>query len=145
MPPPRLRYARAVPSQTAPGGGLVRALGLAPATAVLIANVVGTGVFVKTRVMTCNVGSPDAVLWVWLVAGLLSLACNLVEIKSDLFKLVRVYQRPVAARAATIGVWAKVLQAMVCLSVLTNAMLFSMSEQLASWCPSLYRAPPTPT
>ena len=53
---------------------LVRALTLVPATALILANVIGTGVFVKARVMTCNVGSPDMVLLVWLVAGVLSLA-----------------------------------------------------------------------
>lgn len=53
---------------------LVRALTLVPATALILANVIGTGVFVKARVMTCNVGSPDMVLLVWLVAGILSLA-----------------------------------------------------------------------
>jgi APA family basic amino acid/polyamine antiporter len=35
---------------------------------------IGTGVFLKTRVMTCNVGSAKLVLVVWLAAGLLSLA-----------------------------------------------------------------------
>ena len=35
---------------------------------------IGTGVFLKTRVMTCNVGSAKTVLLVWLAAGLLSLA-----------------------------------------------------------------------
>ena len=58
--------------------GLVRALTLLPAVALIIANVIGTGVFVKARVMTCNVGSPELVLTVWLVAGLLSLAGALV-------------------------------------------------------------------
>jgi APA family basic amino acid/polyamine antiporter len=36
--------------------------------------VIGTGVFLKTRVMTCNVGSPEMVIAVWVAAGLLSLA-----------------------------------------------------------------------
>ncbi len=35
---------------------------------------IGTGVFLKARVMTCNVGSPGAVIAVWIAAGLLSLA-----------------------------------------------------------------------
>jgi APA family basic amino acid/polyamine antiporter len=42
--------------------------------AVNVANMIGTGVFLKTRVMTCNVGSAKLVLVVWLAAGLLSLA-----------------------------------------------------------------------
>ena len=46
---------------------LMRALSLTPATALILANVIGTGVFVKARVMTCNVGSPELVLLVWLV------------------------------------------------------------------------------
>src|SRR5437868_10646184 len=53
---------------------LVRGLGLTAATSVNIANMIGTGVFLKTRVMTCNVGTPGRVLAVWLVAGLLALA-----------------------------------------------------------------------
>src|SRR5437868_6612638 len=53
---------------------LVRGLGLVAAIAVNVANVIGTGVFLKARVMTCNVGTPWMVLTVWVVAGLLSLA-----------------------------------------------------------------------
>jgi len=54
--------------------GLVRGLGLTAAIAVNVANIIGTGVFLKARVMTCNVGTPGIALTVWLVAGLLSLA-----------------------------------------------------------------------
>ncbi len=53
---------------------LVRGLGLTAATSVNIANMIGTGVFLKTRVMTCNVGTPGRVIAVWIAAGLLSLA-----------------------------------------------------------------------
>ena len=53
---------------------LVRGLGLTAAIAVNVANIIGTGVFLKARVMTCNVGTPGVALTVWLVAGLLSLA-----------------------------------------------------------------------
>jgi basic amino acid/polyamine antiporter, APA family len=55
-------------------GELTRGVGPWAATAVNVANMIGTGVFLKTRVMTCNVGSAKMVLIVWLVAGLLSLA-----------------------------------------------------------------------
>ena len=57
---------------------LVRSLTLIPAASVILANIIGTGVFVKARVMTCNVGSPGMVLTVWLVAGLLTLCGALV-------------------------------------------------------------------
>jgi basic amino acid/polyamine antiporter, APA family len=53
---------------------LVRGLGLVAAVSIIIGNVIGTGVFLKARVMTCNVGTPGRVLTVWIVAGLLSLA-----------------------------------------------------------------------
>ena len=53
---------------------LVRGLGLIAAISIIIGNVIGTGVFLKARVMTCNVGSPTWVLIAWLAAGLLSLA-----------------------------------------------------------------------
>src|ERR1041384_8296414 len=53
---------------------LVRGLGLTAATSVNIANMIGTGVFLKTRVMTCNVGTPGRVLAVWVISGLLAFA-----------------------------------------------------------------------
>jgi basic amino acid/polyamine antiporter, APA family len=53
---------------------LIRGVGAWGAVAVNVANMIGTGVFLKARVMTCNVGSPKLVLLVWLCAGLLSLA-----------------------------------------------------------------------
>jgi len=56
---------------------LVRGLGLIAAISVIIGNVIGTGVFLKARVMTCNVGTPGWVIAAWIVAGLLSLAGGL--------------------------------------------------------------------
>src|ERR1700760_2790795 len=53
---------------------LTRGVGAWAAIAVNVANMIGTGVFLKSRVMTCNVGDAKLVLLVWLVAGLLSLA-----------------------------------------------------------------------
>ncbi len=58
-------------SQTA---SLARALTLVAAISIIIGNVIGTGVFLKARVMTCNVGAPALVIAVWVAAGLLSLA-----------------------------------------------------------------------
>lgn len=53
---------------------LVRGLGLLAATAIVVGDVIGTGVFLKARVMTCNVGTPGGVIAVWVVGALLSLA-----------------------------------------------------------------------
>src|SRR5918998_2224877 len=53
---------------------LIRGLTLLAAVSIVIGNVIGTGVFLKARVMTCNVGTPGMVVTVWIVAGILSLA-----------------------------------------------------------------------
>lgn len=53
---------------------LVRGLGLVAAVSIIIGNVIGTGVFLKARVMTCNLGSPEWVIAAWVAAGILTLA-----------------------------------------------------------------------
>lgn len=53
---------------------LIRGLGLVAAISIILGNVIGTGVFLKARVMTCNLGSPTWVVVAWIAAGLLSLA-----------------------------------------------------------------------
>ena len=53
---------------------LTRGVGAWAAIAVNVTNMIGAGVFLKARVMTCNVGSAKLVMLVWLAAGLLSLA-----------------------------------------------------------------------
>src|ERR1700760_4450536 len=53
---------------------LVKGLTLVPAAALIVTNVIGSGVFFKARVMVCNVGSPAMVLLAWVAAGLLTLA-----------------------------------------------------------------------
>jgi basic amino acid/polyamine antiporter, APA family len=53
---------------------LLRGLSIWGAIAVVVGTVIGTGVFLKARVMTCNVGSGWMVIAVWITSGLLSLA-----------------------------------------------------------------------
>ena len=53
---------------------LTRGVGPWAAIAVNVTNMIGAGVFLKTRVMTCNVGGAGTVMLVWMAAGLLSLA-----------------------------------------------------------------------
>ncbi|CAM9674315.1 unnamed protein product [Discosporangium mesarthrocarpum] len=66
----------------------------------------------------------------------LSIITNLVEIKTDMFKLLCVYQRPIPRRATGIGGWRLIMDATVLLSVTTNCMLFALSsEQLMQWIP----------
>jgi len=57
-----------------PSGSLSRGLSLVAATAIVVGGIIGTGVFLKARVMTCNVGSPGLVMLAWVSAGMLSLA-----------------------------------------------------------------------
>ncbi len=53
---------------------LLRALTLRDAIALVVGTVIGTGIFLKTAVMTQQLTSPTLVLLAWLAAGLLSLA-----------------------------------------------------------------------
>jgi APA family basic amino acid/polyamine antiporter len=53
---------------------LTRGVGAWAAIAINVTNMIGAGVFLKTRVMTCNVGSAKWVMLVWVAAGLLALA-----------------------------------------------------------------------
>jgi basic amino acid/polyamine antiporter, APA family len=53
---------------------LLRGLGLFASVSIVVGSVIGTGIFLKTRVMMCNVESPWVVIAAWVAAGLLSLA-----------------------------------------------------------------------
>lgn len=53
---------------------LIRGLTLRDTTALVVGTVIGSGVFLKTAVMTQEVGTPALVLAAWVAAGVLSLA-----------------------------------------------------------------------
>ena len=73
------------------------------------------------------------------LAAALSLVYNIIEIRSDLFKLLHVCRRPPPTAAAGIGTWGGVLQVITYLAVLTNAALFAFSSnQMALLFPSLF-------
>lgn len=57
-----------------PKGQLVRGLTATDTTALVVGTVIGSGVFLKTAVMTQDVGTPALVMAAWVAAGLLSLA-----------------------------------------------------------------------
>ena len=57
---------------------LLKGIGLLAAMALIVTNAVGTGVFLKARVMICNVGTPEMVLLAYAVAGLYVLAGALI-------------------------------------------------------------------
>src|SRR5262249_24838724 len=53
---------------------LLRALTLTDAISLVVGTVIGTGVFLKTAIMTQQLGRPSLVMLAWLAAGLLTLA-----------------------------------------------------------------------
>lgn len=53
---------------------LIRGLGPIAAISINVGNIIGTGIFLKARVMTCNLGTPGRVILAWVAAGLLALA-----------------------------------------------------------------------
>ncbi|KAG9397039.1 Anoctamin [Carpediemonas membranifera] len=65
-----------------------------------------------------------------LVAGL-ALINNMFEIKTDMFKLVRLCQRPVAAPSQSLYPWSGILLVISFLAVITNALYISGSQM--SW------------
>lgn len=73
------------------------------------------------------------------LCALLSLSCNMVEIKSDLYGLCWVVQRPMSRKSRNIGVWEDIIQAQAWLSILTNILIFGVtSDQINVWFPSLF-------
>ncbi|HVK59978.1 MAG TPA: amino acid permease [Bdellovibrionales bacterium] len=53
---------------------MTRCLGFRESLALVIGTIIGTGIFMKTAVMSQTVGSPSMVLYAWIFGGLLSLA-----------------------------------------------------------------------
>jgi len=69
-----LRFTVAKPNNSNNAPHLIRGIGLTAAIALIVTNAIGTGVFLKARVMICNVGTPEMVLLAYAVAGLIVLA-----------------------------------------------------------------------
>jgi anoctamin-10 len=73
------------------------------------------------------------------LCSLLSFFCNLIEIKSDLYKLSWVVQRPSCRRRKDIGVWEDILHVQAWMAILTNVLIFGVtSRQINVWFPSLF-------
>jgi APA family basic amino acid/polyamine antiporter len=67
-----------MPDNFAAAPRLVKGIGLVAAVALMVTNAIGTGVFLKARVMICNVGTPEMVLLVYVLAGLFTLIGALI-------------------------------------------------------------------
>jgi APA family basic amino acid/polyamine antiporter len=64
----------AIPNNSNDAPHLLKGIGLTAAMALIVTNAIGTGVFLKARVMICNVGTPEMVMLAYAVAGLFVLA-----------------------------------------------------------------------
>src|SRR5512139_1769758 len=56
----------------APGQTLIRGIGLKSATALVIANIIGAGIFTSTGFQAGSLGHPGYIFLLWIVGGLLA-------------------------------------------------------------------------
>ena len=76
--------------------------------------------------------------WAFPLAPLCALANNMIEMRTDAYKLCALSQRPIAYKAGGIGVWYNVLVAQSILAVLTNcAHLALSSAQFRAYFPGV--------
>src|SRR5579884_563317 len=59
---------------TRPSYGLLRQLGIVSATALVVSNMVGTGIFTTTGILGGQLGSPSIVLSIWIFGAICALA-----------------------------------------------------------------------
>ncbi|XP_026468140.1 anoctamin-8 [Ctenocephalides felis] len=71
------------------------------------------------------------------LAALCALLNNLLEIRSDAFKLVHVHQRPFGQRVANIGTWQSSMSLLALLAVLINCALIGLSGPVSRLMPGL--------
>ena len=61
-------------NRVSPEAGLVRRLGILSATALVVSNMIGTGIFTTTGFLAGDLGSPAMVMFIWVVGGAIALA-----------------------------------------------------------------------
>lgn len=71
------------------------------------------------------------------LAGLCAIANNILEIRSDAFKLAHVHQRPFGQRVANIGTWQNALSLLGLAAVIVNCALIGLSGQVSRLWPGL--------
>lgn len=71
------------------------------------------------------------------LAALFALVSNVIEIRSDAFKLCYVFQRPFGSRANGIGVWQDAMELMGVVSIIVNCALIGLSGQLQTIYPDI--------
>ncbi|KAK4287830.1 hypothetical protein Pmani_039110, partial [Petrolisthes manimaculis] len=71
------------------------------------------------------------------LAAMCAFLNNLIEIRSDAFKLCCVFQRPFGIRAQSIGVWQDAMELMGVLGIMVNCMLIGLSGQVHRMFPHM--------
>lgn len=74
------------------------------------------------------------------LAAVCALVNNVLEIRSDAFKLVHVHQRPFGQRVANIGTWQTALSFLSLAAVIVNCTLIGLSGQVSRLWPGLNTA-----
>ncbi|CAL1532334.1 unnamed protein product [Lymnaea stagnalis] len=70
------------------------------------------------------------------LAALWALINNFIEIRTDAFKLCRIFQRPFAQSASSIGAWQPAFEVIGLISVITNCALIGMDPEVQKLLPS---------
>ncbi|PAA68299.1 hypothetical protein BOX15_Mlig022291g2 [Macrostomum lignano] len=71
------------------------------------------------------------------LAGVFCLINNVMEIRSDAFKLCTGFRRPFGTKVSDIGVWQMALEGISCVAVTVNVALLGVSGAVSRWFPSL--------
>jgi APA family basic amino acid/polyamine antiporter len=68
----QVAQAESTPTVARPDAGLVRSVGLASAVAIVVANMIGAGIFTTTGFQAEALRSPAAIYWLWIAGGLIA-------------------------------------------------------------------------
>lgn len=71
------------------------------------------------------------------MAAFWALLNNVVEIRTDAFKMCRIHQRPFAEPANSIGAWQMAFEALGVVAVITNCALIGLAAKSAEWLPEM--------
>ncbi|RUP47049.1 hypothetical protein BC936DRAFT_146189 [Jimgerdemannia flammicorona] len=85
-------------------------------------------IFTEYNEMVVQFGFVSLFVAAFPLAPLLALLNNVIEVRSDAYKLLTAYQRPVAYQAQDIGMWEKILNILSIISVLTNGAIIAFQS-----------------
>lgn len=71
------------------------------------------------------------------MAAFWALLNNVIEMRTDAFKMCRIYQRPFAETAHSIGAWQVAFEALSVIAVITNCALIGLAAKSSEWLPEM--------